>query len=60
MLYCLCMETRVQILSMTSRRVRTVIKKYNSSIFQYNPGWIELNFQDICDAVSHKPTHIYA
>ena len=22
--------------------------------FQYIPGWIELNFQDISDAVSHK------
>ena len=31
-------------------RVRTVITKLNSRIFQYIPGWIELNFQDFSDS----------
>ena len=34
-------------------RVRTIIKKLNSRIFQYIPGWVELNFQDISDTVYH-------
>ena len=25
----------------------------DSSIFLYNPGWIELNFQDISEAIYH-------
>ena len=36
---------------------------YGSSVdilFQYIPGWIELNFQDISDAVSHKRKDQYA
>ena len=37
----------------SGNRVRTVITKLNSRIFQYIPGWMELNFQDISDAVNH-------
>ena len=37
----------------TCSRVRTIIKKYNSRIFQYIPGWVEINFQDISDTVYH-------
>ena len=40
-------------------RVRTVITKWNSRIFQYIPGWIELNFHDFSDSDvvywSHNP-----
>ena len=39
-------------------RVRTAIKKRDSIIFQYIPGWIELNFQDISGAVYHTNKEI--
>ena len=41
------------LLDIVATRVRTIIQKINSRIFQYIPGWVELNFQDISDTVYH-------
>ena len=41
---------RTDIVGYATYRVRTVITKLNSRIFQYIPGWIELNFQDFSDS----------